>query len=1634
MSKRLFAFIIFYFFIHFHAFSQCENADFEKGDLSGWEAFYGNIDGAGNIHLPDKGVLAERHKIIALSDLDQNTLYDPIALSGRNNTGIEIRKVHPSGSHSIRLGNARTGRRAEAIRKTFTVEADKAFFMYHYAVVLEDPDHEEHEQPRFDIKVYNGKGDIVPCGNYSVIAGAEAANKGFVKIVTDVTTEDAFGQMRTRTNSTFWVKDWTTEVIDLRNHVGETITLEFTTTDCTKGGHAGYAYVDASCEAVDIRIDRYCPGDPSVTASISKGFLDYTWSNGAKELATTYNDPKPGDVISVEVTSVTGCSTTFERTLDPNPPAPTIDDIADKTLCPDENVLFEPTGENVGYYYWFVNGNDQDTIFSNNYVLTAKDDIKFKVTAVDSMGCKSVSDEFQVSVKKLEFDHTTTPSTCPGVNNGTVTFTPKGGTEPYLFRWEENKTGAETDTHWTDLSVGTHNFTMLDDNGNGCELTGSITIDKDYTLELTGNSNPARCESASGEAIVTATRTPMVDFTYEWTSVATSQVLVTSSANTLANLVAGQYKVKVIENTPEACWDTTTITVDKEKSNMKLAGKPTPAKCTSATGEAAVEVTDAGSIDLDYEWTNVSTSTIVLNSTTSVLPAATKIALPNVIAGQYKIKVTEDGPDACWDTITVTVDATDSNVSITKVNHINPPDCNKNNGEIEILADGGSGKYAYSLNTSAFQNNPVFTGLSEGKLEIVVRDSYGCEISHQDELRTKDPIIITTTSEKAKCTDDSGIIEVGATGGTPPYRYILSKEGAELINSPTITKFEKQRAGKYEVKVIDADQCFYTDSVALENLADTLKISVFQVTEPQCTPNDGEIWVSIEGGVEPYEVEWTNPAWANPVTDKVSLENIPNGKYFLTVTDAEKCHAKEDAELNGIVNPLTIDSISIMKPACWNDDGGAEVHLKGGNSINGYTYRWNLPNKTTKAIDGIKVATSGKTTLQVTVTDSNGCPAEASKVIEAPEKVNVSIDITKDAVCVGDLASFKAVGEGGTVNNKSKDYNYRLFLEGKDFMNQNDQEFSDFDPLDYEILAKDLNDCESYPTPVGLYVPIPVEITTLNERHPLCHPTDGSLEVEMSSGVGNPTFTWRTDPLFAPVEGSNLASITGLQEGKYTVSVVDEFNCPAQLEFTLKAIEFLEITGFDVEKPRCWDKTGKATVNIKGGTAPISFSWDHDPANETNPTLEGISEGNFSVTVTDNNDCKANGYATIVPPEKINFTPDITHPKCAENTGKITMTAPQGGTGNLTYTIVPSLATMSSTATSFEDMASGDYIVSAKDENDCPSEEIPITLNVPVPVEITLVEQRHPLCIANEGRLEVEMSSGTGSPRFLWNTNATTPYIEMLSAGEYSVTVLDELDCPKTEKFTINDPGELLSAETISKDATCDQEDGEITINATGGTKPYIYKWNGNEVSEATIKDLAPDDYEIEVEDANGCKPLNEIPDVRIDRPENTLEVDYKVTNALENLSTGAIFLEISEGLPPYSVRWLPSGKSSTESLIGVPAADYNVEVKDSHECIQNLAITVGRVEMIDPTNTFTPNGDGKNDLWLIRRIEEFPKAEVTIFTRWGNQVYNTTNYSSKPWDGLTEDKALPIDTYYYVIDLKIRGVKPIAGYVDIVK
>lgn len=289
---RILNFIFLLFLIPNILLGQCTNADFESGNFSGWTGKRGDCC---PITLPNNGIVNGRQTIMTQG-------IDPNTCGGLN--------MVYSGNFSARLGNSNVGAQAEALYYTFVVTPQSTLVQYAYAVVFEDPGHTDDEQPRFNSRVRLSDGSIIECTDYMVTASSNLP--GFQSCPGIDSQGDPV--------NIAW-RDWSTVSVDLSNYVGQTVTLEFETGDCSLGGHYGYAYIDAiSCSSNQIDV-QYCQNQTNATLSAPYGFATYLWETGETTPVISVN-PTLYDSLSCFITTTTGCELTLITALEPTIPTP----------------------------------------------------------------------------------------------------------------------------------------------------------------------------------------------------------------------------------------------------------------------------------------------------------------------------------------------------------------------------------------------------------------------------------------------------------------------------------------------------------------------------------------------------------------------------------------------------------------------------------------------------------------------------------------------------------------------------------------------------------------------------------------------------------------------------------------------------------------------------------------------------------------------------------------------------------------------------------------------------------------------------------------------------------------------------------------------------------------------------------------------------------------------------------------------------------------------------------------------------------------------------------------------------------------------------------------------------------------
>ncbi|MUV02416.1 hypothetical protein GN157_01735, partial [Flavobacterium rakeshii] len=455
-----------------------------------------------------------------------------------------------------------------------------------------------------------------------------------------------------------------------------------------------------------------------------------------------------------------------------------------------------------------------------------------------------------------------------------------------------------------------------------------------------------------------------------------------------------------------------------------------------------------------------------------------------------------------------------------------------------------------------------------------------------------------------------------------------------------------------------------------------------------------------------------------------------------------------------------------------------------------------------------------------------------------------------------------------------------------------------------------------------------------------------SATIDVTGGTGAYTYLWDD------INAQTTATATGLTEGTYSVVVTDANNCTYTHNFTITEPDAITATAATTQVDVLCNgaATGSATIDVTGGTGAYTYLWDDSNA-QTTATATGLTAGTYSVVVTDVNNCTYTHNFTITEPDAITATAGTTQVDVVcygEATGSATIDV-TGGTGTYTY-----LWNTGDTTATISGLTAGTYTVDVTDVNGCVYTHSFTITEVYTITATAATTQVDVLCNgAATGSATIDVTGGTGTYTYLWNTNETTATISGLTAGTYSVVVTDSgSGCNYTHTFTINEPTALAVTSSFT-DVLCNGEsNGTATVAVTGGTGTYTYLWDNGQTS-ATATGLAPGDYTVTVTDANGCLVVQNF---TIDEPD-ALEAATGSTHNDVSCNGGAdgeITVVIQGGVTPYSYAWSDGQTAATAT--GLSEGNYTVTISDANGCTLTENFTISQPDAMALTSATVVN------------------------------------------------------------------------------
>ncbi len=1116
--------------------------------------------------------------------------------------------------------------------------------------------------------------------------------------------------------------------------------------------------------------------------------------------------------------------------------------------------------------------------------------------------------------------------------DGAINLTVNGLNAPFTYLWSNN----EVTEDLSNLIGGNYACTIFDAAGDSLNL--SFVVVEPSAISISGSVLSVTCYGGNDGVVNIGVSGGNGNYSYSWSN--------NEVTENISNLVAGTYSVIVTDQL--GCSNISSFDV-LQFDSINISPIVTDVNCFGASDGSIVITVSGGIPSYQYLWNDGSSSsflnllssglytvtvtdlngcsksnviTVVAPSEILLSSVITNVAcfgdttgsidvtptggsgaynfiwsnglvtedLSNLSAGNYLLTVTDT--NGCTKDTSYQISGSSQiiiNATVLQVNCAGGSDAS-----IQLFVSGGNGSYIYLWSDGS--TNSSLQNISAGNYSVTVTDLYACTASQQFTITQPNIIAANAIITNANCVLNSGAITTSVTGGASPYNFSWS-------NGATSSSISNLSSGNYSLTITDSNGCTGTWSGVV--VGQGSPSATFSVVNVSCYGLlDGSITSTVNGGNPPYSFLWSNG------TSSASLLNISGGSYSVTITDQIGCTANYNRTVQSPV-PLSLIA-NVNNVNCYNTStGNIQVIANGGTSP--YTYLWNTGSQTSS----ISNLNAGSYT--VTVTDSHNCIKIGGYSVLQNSLIQIDSAVVVDNICNG--------GNNGAINltllGGSGSYSY-LWSNG-----ETTEDISNLSAGTYTITVTDSLACSNSFT-YAVTEPSAI-IAVLSSVNPTCSQANGIASVSASGGTGALTYLWNT--------GETTSSISNLISGNYTVTVTDDFGCTIIINDTLTNQAGPTISSSIITDPLCnGGSNGSINISVSGGTAVLNYLWSNGQSTQD---INGIPAGNYTLTITDSNNCTTSGSYFVNQPSAINASINSTPSTCNQSNGSLSVFV-SGGTPGYTY-----LWNNGSTQSAISNILAGSYTVTITDSQSCGLVQNTAVFSQPSPI-VVINSISNVLCNGDStGAISILINDGTSPFSFLWSNGDTTQNISNLTNGSYSVTVTDFNGCTGVKSFFVSQPAFLSLANYTVVNSTCGQANGSAQVNPAGGVGPYTYLWsNGSVLNQIT--NVAAAIYSVTVTDANGCARRRNVIVQNTSGPVLTLSNQTNVS--CYGNTNGALDILISGGVLPFSYVW--SNGAFTQDLSNISSGSYSVTVTDANGCVAAQQFTLTQPDSIQINST----------------------------------------------------------------------------------
>ena len=1133
----------------------------------------------------------------------------------------------------------------------------------------------------------------------------------------------------------------------------------------------------------------------------------------------------------------------------------------------------------------------------------------------------------------------------------------------------------------------------------------------------------------------------------------------------------GTYRFKIHDTPTEGCPKEEVIAeITLESPTLRISGElitATQYSCKGGNTLSEAKISIAKSIR-DIKKYKVE----IFNSNNNNTPVAEgyEYTLPDYNGGSFYAKIT-DIETGC-STLTNKVIVKPAAKLEIKTEVVRAVSCDNDTEEIVIKAQpvrkGEQTNLHYTVRGTNYNKekrtseNEWRLSLPVGEYVITVTDeNTGCNDVIEHRVKGRNVFVLKASQAvKATCANGEGtvtltLVERGKSEKpvSPYFSYrVLSKLNKQEVASGFVeanTTTLHLKGGTYVVEVtVKETGCTYTETVVIPENPTPIEVKATARVSSDCKNHKGEVEVNVSGGNAPYTVILTDAsgkevARKEGVNTNYVFTDLAPANYTIKVSDASGCNQYQ-GDTNVTVQPsFILKNISfetLKKATCERKE---EVLVKVAVTPEYVKGTWLKYIITSEDKNYRREIRLDDTTLQLNGTEALGVGKYHIEVLNEQTQCSIGEDYEVKSVAddyrlvVG--TPVKATCSSGkglltlSIQNKQASatkvsaFDYRITANSVvTGTSTNGSAMIRLSAGSYQIEVTVVETgCKLYGKVIMPEPPAALKLATTVQASANCEDAKGAAIVQVSGGVSPYTITLthkRTGAVYSETNvgvGANAITLnfSDLKSGYYYAHVQDAAGCEAMGSVTIEEYTPIVLSKLNAEviAPSCGDANdGKLIfeVQVSGGVPPYKYKLEKKTEKTSEHTLitvtngrgyiENLSSGSYQLLVEDSKNCIATiTETTIIAPKPI--TVDIkvnkSHSQACDDSqnGSVTLSNIAGGSGfyriylinHEKKTVVDrKIGVKAGETVTFGNLASSyniHYEIAIQDSKGCLLAHLaPFTIDEEPDVAVQSVE--------NEINCDPASNKGYVHTLVVKFSNNAVDYDKI--------------------SYNLNNGVERSFTRTAGNIAFIDDFDAEtLTQTLTVNYKPMGV---GRPICPASIVNFS----------------LTRFPQFTLERvPNDDLNViEVIAKGGVTDLLSGYTYYFNGENQGNNPVYTIKNTDPERIEAGGVRIKTIEVKAKDAKDCIRTLVVEVPYID-IDIPNYFTPNGDGDNDRWRPKKMEDFPNAFVHVFDRNGRRM--ATLKPGESWDGIYAGKPMPSGDYWYTIDLndELRDGRKIYGH-----